>query len=49
MHDDIATSLGRKEAAHIQVEGTVDHPEEQRVESIDKVTSKRLSGSSVFD
>ena len=49
MHDDIATSLGRKEASHIQVEGTADHPEEQRVESIDKVTSKGLSGSSVFD
>ena len=49
MYDDIATSLGRKEAAHIQIKGTADHPEEQRVESIDKVTSERLSGSTVFD
>jgi hypothetical protein len=49
MHDDITTSIGRKEIAHIKVEGTVNHLEEQGVESIDKVTFERLSGSTIFD
>jgi hypothetical protein len=49
MYNDRATSIRGEEALHIKVERPVDHSEEQRVKSVDKVIVKGSSSSTIID